>query len=109
MKRFILPLLACLVSAGTAQASSEQAWTEHRQQVLKTCLAASQFKDAHVRGKPVEFEDQVGYSALVLEGTYPQKHLNKRTGTELCLFDKQQQRAFVSEWQASSLKGRLIR
>lgn len=104
-----IALIALAMTSGLAQASSPDAWNEYRQQMVKRCLAASQFKDAHVRGKPVEFEDQVGYSALVLEGTYPQKHLNKRTGTELCLFDKQQQRAFVSEWQASSLKGRLIR
>ncbi|MBF8779509.1 hypothetical protein [Pseudomonas fulva] len=101
MKPSSLLLLVCVLSSPLAHASSEQAWNEHRQQVLKACLAASQFKDAHVRGKPVEFEDQVGYSALLLEGTYPQKHMQKRTGTELCLFDKQHKRAYVSEWDST--------
>ena len=37
-------------------------------------------------------------SALLIEGVYPQKHMQQRTGTELCLYDRQHQRAFVSEW-----------
>ncbi len=88
---FTFPFLA-------AQASSSQAWNEQRQQMLKACLAASQFKDAHARSKPAEFDDQVGMSALLIEGVYPQKHMQQRTGTELCLYDRQHQRAFVSEW-----------
>jgi len=68
------------------------------QQMLKACLTASQFKNAHARGKPAEFDDQAGMSALLIEGVYPQKHMQQRTGTELCLYDRQHQRAFVSEW-----------
>ncbi|MNI99318.1 hypothetical protein D3C73_1583650 [compost metagenome] len=49
-------------------------------------------------GKPAEFDDRVGYSALLLEGRYPQKHMNNRKGSELCLFNKQDKTAFVTEW-----------
>ncbi|MEX5339667.1 hypothetical protein [Pseudomonas sp. I2] len=91
-------LLACTLFSTAALASSSQAWNEQRQQMLKSCLAASQFKDAHARGKPVEFDDQVGYSALLIEGVYPQKHMQQRTGTELCLYDRQRKQAVVSEW-----------
>ena len=98
MKFFSSILISCALFSGIAQASSSKAWNEQRQQMLKACLTASQFKDAHARGKPAEFDDQVGMSALLIEGVYPQKHMQQRTGTELCLYDRQHQRAFVSEW-----------
>lgn len=98
MKFFSSILIASALFSGIAQASSSQAWNEQRQQMLKACLAASQFKDAHARSKPAEFDDQLGISALLIEGVYPQKHMQQRTGTELCLYDRQHQRAFVSEW-----------
>ena len=70
-------LITCALVSGIAQASSSQAWNEQRQQMLKACLAASQFKDAHARSKPAEFDDQVGMSALLIEGVYPQKHMQQ--------------------------------
>ncbi|MFJ4347213.1 hypothetical protein [Pseudomonas sp. NPDC089401] len=91
-------LIACALFSGAVQASSSQAWNQQRQQMLKACLAASQFKNAHARGKPAEFDDQLGISALLIEGVYPQKHMQQRTGTELCLYDRKQQHAYVSEW-----------
>lgn len=98
-------LILCALASGVAHASSnqawtDQAWTDQRKHMLKACLAASQFKDAHALGKPTEFDDRVGYSALLIEGTYPQKHMQNRTGTELCLYDRQRQQAFTSEWDA---------
>lgn len=98
MKCLRFTLMACALASSVAHGSSEQAWNDHRQQVLKTCLAASQLKDAHARGKPAEFDDRVGYSALLIEGRYPQAHMTKQQGTELCLYDKQHKRAFVTEW-----------
>ena len=99
MKYLSSTLIACaLLISGAAHASSSQAWNDQRQQMLKACLAASQFKDAHALGKPAEFDDQVGYSALLIEGVYPQKHMNNRSGTELCLYSRQKQHAVVTEW-----------
>ena len=98
MKYFSSLLIACALFSGVAQASSNQAWNEQRQHMLKACLKASQFKDAHARGKPAEFDDQVGISALLIEGVYPQKHMQQRSGTELCLYDRKQQQAYISEW-----------
>ncbi|WP_313458442.1 hypothetical protein [Pseudomonas sp.] len=91
-------LLVLSLAALCAQASSTQAWNDQRQQMLNACLKASQFKNAHARGKPAEFDDRVGFSALLIEGTYAQKHMKQRTGSELCLYDRRQQQAFVSEW-----------
>ena len=102
MKALSTALIACALFTGAAQASSPDAWEQHRKQVVKACLAASQLKDAHARSKPVEFDDQVGYSALLIEGRYSQAHMKGRTGTELCLYDKKHQRAHVSEWTAAS-------
>ncbi|MFV3403679.1 MULTISPECIES: hypothetical protein [Pseudomonas] len=93
-------LMACALFSGAALASSPQAWNDQRQHMLKACLKASQFNNAHALGKPAEFDDRVGYSALLIEGVYRQKHMNKRTGTELCLYDHQRQQAFVTEWNA---------
>ena len=95
-------LAVCALSSSVAQASSSEAWNEYRQQMLKDCLSASQLKDAHARGKPTEFDDRVGYSALLIEGIYPQKHMKKRTGTELCLYDRAHKQAYVSEWNPSA-------
>ena len=48
--------------------------------------------------KPAEFDDRVGYSALLISGHYPQKHMKNQKGSELCLFDKQRKTAFITEW-----------
>jgi len=96
--RFSALLLLCLCA--TAQASSDEAWAAHDQQVIDACVAASQLKDSQPVGRPAEFDDSVGYSALLLQGRYPQAHMKNRQGRELCLFDKKQQRAQVSEWDS---------
>lgn len=100
MKYLSSLLIAFALFSGAAHASSTQAWNDQRQHMLKACLKDSQFKQAHALGKPAEFDDQVGYSALLIEGVYPQKHMNNATGTELCLYDRQRQQAFVTEWAA---------
>ncbi|MHA6197240.1 hypothetical protein ACX3YG_23035 [Pseudomonas wadenswilerensis] len=92
------PILALLLLAPLAHASSDQAWAEHDQQLLKACSAASQLKDVRALGKSAEFDDRSGYSALLLQGRYPQKHMNNRKGSELCLYDRRQKTAYVTEW-----------
>lgn len=98
MHAYCLPLLSTLLLSGLAHASSDQAWAEHDKQLLRTCIAASQLKDVRAVGKSAEFDDRMAYSALLLEGRYPQKHMNNRKGTELCLYDRRQKRAVVTEW-----------
>lgn len=98
MKMHLFSLLGGLLLAGAANASSDQAWAEHDKQMLRSCTAASQLKDVRALGKSAEFDDRVAYSALLLEGRYPQKHMNNRKGTELCLYDRRQKRAVVTEW-----------
>lgn len=98
MKAFLFTLLGGAAASTAAQASSDQAWDQHYRQMNQHCIAASGLKDVKALGKPAEFDDRVGYSALLLEGRYPQKHMNNRKGTELCLYDKQRKAAFVTEW-----------
>lgn len=98
MNRLTLTLLTSLLCASSAQAASPQAWKEHEKLLTRSCIAASQLKGVKAIGKPAEFDDRVGYSALLLQGRYPQKHMNNRKGSELCLFDKQRKTAFVTEW-----------
>jgi len=90
-------ILSLLLLAPLAHASSDQAWAEHDKQLLRACTAASQLKDVRALGKSAEFDDRSGYSALLLQGRYPQKHMNNRKGTELCLYDRRQKSAYVTE------------
>lgn len=92
------PILSLLLLAPLAHASSDQAWAEHDKQLLKACTAASQLKDIRALGKSAEFDDRSGYSALLLQGRYPQKHMNNRKGSELCLYDRRHKTAYVTEW-----------
>ncbi len=100
MNKTALCGLALAAAVGTAHASSEQAWAAHDDEVINTCLAASQLKAAQPVGRPAEFDDAVGYSAILIQGRYPQPHMKNALGRELCLFDKQRRSAHVSEWDS---------
>jgi hypothetical protein len=97
-----LPLsLACLtLLASQAHASSPDAWATFDKQVLASCTQASQLKNAKAVGNPAQFDDRVGYTAVLLQGQYPQKHMKGQTGIQLCLYDKQHKSAQVTEWDS---------
>ena len=42
----------------------------------------------------------MGYTALLLQGRYPQKHMNNLLGRELCLFERKSGTAHVTEADA---------
>ena len=42
----------------------------------------------------------MGYTALLLQGRYPQKHMKNRLGRELCLFERKSGTAHVTEADA---------
>jgi len=92
-----LATIAVLLSPAT-QAATSQAWAAHDKTLLAKCLQASQLDNAHAAGSPALFDDSIGYTALLLKGTYPQKFMNKRSGTELCLYQRATQKAVTSEW-----------
>ncbi|WP_248739338.1 hypothetical protein [Pseudomonas sp. MWU12-2029] len=98
MKRLALSVL-CLI-APLAHASSPDAWAAYDKAVLASCTEASGLKDAKPVGTAAQFDDRVGYTALLLQGQYPQKHMKGQQGTELCLYNKKSKTAFVTEWDS---------
>lgn len=106
MKLAILPLLCLTAITSLAQASSPEAWAAFDKQLLASCTKASQLKQAKPVGQAAQFDDRVGYVALLLEGQYPQKHMQGQTGTELCLYNKQGKTAYVTEWDSIRAPGK---
>lgn len=100
MRTAVLLFATLLGAASQAQASSPDAWQQLDKTERAACLKASQLKDVKVLGKQASFDDQVGYDALLLQGRYPQKHMNNRTGLELCLYHRQTGKATVTEWDS---------
>lgn len=94
---FVIALLTCACT----QAATPEAWAAHDQTLLAKCLQASHFKNPHAAGSPALFDDSIGYTALLLKGTYPQKFMNNRSGTELCLFQRATQKALITEWDGA--------
>ncbi|MBD9413787.1 hypothetical protein IB234_04345 [Pseudomonas sp. PDM16] len=89
--------LFLLIVAGQAQASSEQAWQAQERDMRERCLAASQLQQARIAGEPVLFDDQLGISALVISGRYPQPHMQGQRGRELCLYQRSSGTAHIAE------------
>ncbi|MFJ2714818.1 hypothetical protein ACIOZM_28780 [Pseudomonas sp. NPDC087346] len=100
MKTLTLSLLFLTALASQAQASSPDAWAAYDKTVLASCTKASGLKDAKPVGNAAQFDDRVGYTALLLQGQYPQKHMKGQQGTELCLYNKKSKTAFVTEWDS---------
>ena len=100
MKAITLSLLCLTALTSQAHASSPDAWAAYDKTVLASCTKASGLKNAKPVGAPAQFDDRVGYTAVLLQGQYPQKHMKGQLGTELCLYNKQSKTAFVSEWDS---------
>ena len=81
---------------GNVQASSPDDWLEHDKLVRQTCLAKSNLKNKKVLSSPILFSDDVGYTALVIGGRYPQKHMQGQESRELCLFERGTGKAEIS-------------
>ncbi|MEB3165395.1 MAG: hypothetical protein VKO65_01860, partial [Cyanobacteriota bacterium] len=96
-----LLLAAMALAGGAAQASTPQAWSAYDRQVRTACVAASGLAAVRVRGLRIDLP-ALGLSSLLLEGRYPQPHMNGRPGLELCVFEQRSGRAVVAE--ADSLR-----
>jgi len=92
-----LVLLAALGTSAPVLASSTESWASSDKQTSQACINASGLKNAKPVTNIMLFSDQVGYSALVLEGTYPQKHMKNKRGRELCLYQRATKTASVTE------------
>jgi hypothetical protein len=100
MKAATLTVLCLAALATHANASSPDAWATFDKAVLASCTKASGLKEARPVGNAAQFDDRVGYVALLLQGRYPQKHMKGQQGTELCLYNKQSKTAYVTEWDS---------
>jgi hypothetical protein len=100
MKTTTLLFLSLTALATQVHASSPDAWAAYDKAVLASCTKASGLKDAKPVGTAAQFDDRVGYTALLLQGQYPQKHMKGQQGTELCLYNKQSKTAYVTEWDS---------
>ena len=100
MKAMILSVICLATLTTQALASSKDAWTAQDKAVVASCTRASGLKSPTVVGKAAQFDDRVGYVALLLQGQYPQKHMRGQSGTELCLYNKQRKNAYVTEWDS---------
>ena len=105
MKLASLTFLCLTALATQAHASSADAWAAYDKAVFISCSKASNLKNPGPVGTPAQFDDRVGYTALLMQGQYPQKHMQGKQGTELCLYSKKAKAAYVSEWD-SILSGR---
>ncbi|MDR6606835.1 hypothetical protein [Pseudomonas synxantha] len=100
MKPASLILLCLTALTSQAHASSPDAWAAYDKAVLASCTKASGLKDAKPVGNAAQFDDRVGYTALLLQGQYPQKQMKGAQGTELCLYNKKSKTAYVTEWDS---------
>lgn len=96
-------LLAAVLLAGAAQASSPAAWSAHDKEVAAACVKASGLKGAKPAGQPMAYDDGVGMTALLVAGRYPQPHMKNRAGRVLCLFDRKKREAVTIEADQLSL------
>ncbi|MBK3466444.1 hypothetical protein [Pseudomonas sp. MF6776] len=100
MKATTLSFICLTALASNAHASSPDAWAAYDKTVLASCTKASGLKNAKPVGNAAQFDDRVGYTAVLLQGQYPQKHMKGQQGTELCLYNKKSKTAFVTEWDS---------
>ncbi|MCU7251025.1 hypothetical protein [Pseudomonas koreensis] len=100
MRALTLACLCLTALTPLAHASSPDAWAAYDKAVLASCTKASGLKNAKPVGNAAQFDDRVGYTALLLQGQYPQKHMKGAQGTELCLYSKKSKTAFVTEWDS---------
>ena len=100
MKATTLTFLYLTALTTQAHASSPDAWATHDKAVLASCTKTSGLKNVKPVGNVAQFDDRVGYTALLLQGQYPQKHMKDQQGTELCLYNKKSKTAYVTEWDS---------
>jgi hypothetical protein len=104
MKPYLTLLLVLGGATHHAMASTTQAWAEHDKRVASSCLKATTLKQARIASTPAQFDDRVGYTAVLVQGRYPQAHMKNQPGAELCLYHRQSRKAFVTEWDSVQAK-----
>ncbi|MGU7883666.1 hypothetical protein ACV22Y_27850 [Burkholderia sp. AW50-3] len=94
------------VLPSAAFASSPPAWIESQDEMTLECVRNSELRNPEPVGDIVGFDDRAGYSVLLMQGQYPQKHMRGQTGRELCLYNRRDKMAYVTEADALTRKGK---
>ncbi|MFT4102967.1 MAG: hypothetical protein QM674_18430 [Burkholderiaceae bacterium] len=96
--------LACALAAGglavghgIAHSAVPKPSAALTKEVTEACIKASDLHKARAAGKPIEFDDQIGMTALLIEGEVMLSRTKSRKGRVLCLFDKVTRNAFVGD------------
>lgn len=99
---YALGSMILLALSSVSFASSNEAWKQHDQAMKTACVKASQLKKVKLVSNIMLFDDPAGYSAVLMQGTFPQAHMKNKTGQELCLWNKTTKKAYVSEFNRTS-------
>lgn len=87
---------ALLLVGSAAGASSPAAWDAMHSAARKACIAAAGLRAPSVSA-PLDFSDATMKTALLVRGTYTQRHMKGATGTFLCLYDRRTRKAEAQE------------
>jgi len=79
-----------------ALATAPDASAAYDKEVIASCIQASGLRDARPAGEAANFDDRVGYTALIIKGRYPQPHMKNRSGRVLCLFERRSKISHVA-------------
>lgn len=99
MKILPFAVVPVLLVTFSSFASSDEAWKALDKNIQKSCLAISALQEKKVEGKRIDFSDDVGYSAVVISGSYKSKNSSPAPGKELCLYNRKTQSASLAEMQ----------
>jgi hypothetical protein len=105
MIRALIVFIAAITAFNVA-ASSEAAWANGDKALQAACLKASGLKEAKAAGSIIHYGDEVGYSALLLSGRYPQAFMHNKPGKELCLYQRATKKAVIQD--ADGLVGKHV-
>ncbi|MDY0884523.1 hypothetical protein ACFPL7_04115 [Dongia soli] len=105
-KAFLVPALSLVITALpailiSANASSTDAWQQLADKMRKACLAKAELKSAKLTWSDLYFENQ---AVALIDGRWPQKHMNNQRGAMLCLYDKKTGKVEVQEFDVRLLK-----
>ena len=101
MRKIFSLVLGFFVFVSVTKASTPQAWNKYHKEVATVCERAGNLKNAHVVGDIISFDDDIGITAAMVFGNYPQSFMHNTEGHFLCLFNKktkQAQCAEASQW-----------
>jgi hypothetical protein len=89
-------LATAALLAAPASASTPAAWQQLQKQAERGCISASAFARPRVSDMIV-FDDTTEVVALLVSGTFRQRHMKGATGTNLCLYNRKTKKAVVEE------------